>query len=107
LSVSEPFEITEMSENGRWIVTPRGELDLRTAPPLEKRMLELMGSVEVVLDLSGLSFMDSSGIALMVSLSRHARQNRWRLEIRDPGPVVHRIIQLTGLDGLLAPTATR
>jgi len=48
-------------------------------------------------DVSGLEFMDSSGIALLVSAARRARQ----VELRHPTPIVRRLIELTGLTELL------
>jgi anti-anti-sigma factor len=48
-------------------------------------------------DVSELQFMDSSGIALLVSAARTARQ----VELRHPTPIVRRLIELTGLTELL------
>ena len=48
-------------------------------------------------DVSELEFMDSSGIALLVSAARTARQ----VELRHPTPIVRRLIELTGLTELL------
>jgi len=48
-------------------------------------------------DVSELEFMDSSGIALLVSAARRARQ----VELRHPTPIVRRLIELTGLTELL------
>lgn len=48
-------------------------------------------------DVSELEFMDSSGIALLVSAAKRARQ----VELRHPTPIVRRLIELTGLTELL------
>ena len=48
-------------------------------------------------DVSELQFMDSSGIALLVSAARTARQ----VELRHPTPIVRRLIELIGLTELL------
>ena len=51
----------------------------------------------IAFDVSELEFMDSSGIALLVSAARTARQ----VELRHPTPIVRRLIELTGLTELL------
>ena len=48
-------------------------------------------------DVAELKFMDSSGIALLVSAARQVRQ----VELRHPTPIVRRLIELTGLTELL------
>lgn len=54
-----------------------------------------------MLDLSRVSFIDSTGIALLVSVLATAREHRWHLELRDPSPQVERLIKLTGVTELL------
>jgi anti-sigma B factor antagonist len=54
-------------------------------------------SERLVFDISGLEFMDSSGIALLVSATRKARN----VEVRHPTPIVRRLIELTGLTEIL------
>jgi anti-anti-sigma factor len=96
-----PFDISTATEDGRQVVTPKGELDLTTVPLLEQRLNEVLPGGETVLDLSRVSFIDSTGVALLVSISETARENRWRLELRDPSPQVERLITLTGVAELL------
>ncbi len=56
----------------------------------------------LIIDLSGLSFMDSSGVKLLVTETNRARRRtNLQLEIR-PGPrSVQRVIEILGLDGAL------
>jgi anti-anti-sigma factor len=54
----------------------------------------------IAFDVGELEFMDSSGIALLVSAARQAR----RVELRHPTPIVRRLIELTGLTELLLMT---
>lgn len=96
-----PFHISTGAQNGRQVVIPEGELDLVTVPLLEQRMIEMLPAGDTMLDLSRISFIDSTGIALLVSVSATARGRRWRLELRDPSPHVERLIKLTGVAELL------
>jgi anti-sigma B factor antagonist len=96
-----PFRIATAAEDGRRLVIPEGELDLTTVPLLERQLLEVLPQGETVLDLSRVSFIDSTGIALLVSISTTAREQGWRLDLRDPSPHVDRLIKLTSVGELL------
>ena len=64
-----PFEVqSEELEGGIRTFTVRGELDMNTAPELEKDLEEVLsgGDARIMLDLSGCEFIDSTGIALVV-----------------------------------------
>jgi anti-anti-sigma factor len=77
-----------------------GELDLGT---YETAMAELAGlfeaSGDVTLDLSDLTFVDSSGIRLFILLHQSLGQ-RGRLVLHGPTPHVTGILQIAGLEGL-------
>lgn len=100
----EEFSISATERGERLHVTLRGELDLATAPELEELLESRLGSgQEVVVDLRGLEFMDSSGVRVLVA--GHARADRagTRLLIVRPGgeSPVAKIIEVSGLDGEL------
>ncbi|MGZ6638676.1 MAG: STAS domain-containing protein, partial [Solirubrobacteraceae bacterium] len=80
------------------IVQPRGELDLSTVETL-RAAVDGIGSAErLVLDLRGLSFMDSTGLQLLVALHRRAQRDGLQLTLVAPAAPVDRAIQLCGLD---------
>ena len=81
------------------IVQLAGELDLESAPELDRQLRELEEAkpARLLIDLSGLEFMDSTGLAVMVRAARSARDNGHRLSLR-PGPTqVQRLFELTGV----------
>ena len=92
--VPEPFQIVESTADGRRVIAPRGELDLSTGTQLKER---LAGSCDTVLDLSDLSFIDSTGIHVVVSTAQRARSEAWEFTVRNPQPAVLRVIELVGL----------
>jgi len=98
---ASPFYISTGVQDGRQVITPEGELDLVTAPLLEQRLMQVLPAGDAMLDLSRVAFIDSTGIALLVSISKTARAHGWRLELRDPSPQVDRLIKLTGVIELL------
>lgn len=76
-----------------------GELDLESAPELERQLKEVGDTRpgRLLIDLGRLEFMDSTGLAVMVRAQRSARDNGHRLALR-PGPTqVQRLFELTGV----------
>jgi len=100
-----PFAIATAARDGWQVVTPEGELDLTTAPLLDQHLVEVLPGGQTALDLSRVSFIDSTGIAVLVSVSASAREQGWRLELRDPSRHVERMISLTGVAELLGSPA--
>jgi anti-anti-sigma factor len=88
-----------VTEDGTTVIRLSGELDMvsveRIRPVVERVLAG--GNDRLVFDVGGLEFMDSSGIALLVSATRNAGQ----VELRHPTPIVRRLIELTGLTELL------
>lgn len=75
-----------------------GDLDVATIGPVRQQVFDLIGSgaTDLVLDLSGVTFMDSSGITLLLQCRARAT-----LVIRAPSTAVRRILALTGVAELL------
>lgn len=85
--------------DGGRVVALVGELDLANASTAERALDAVFAddSVPVVIDMSELEFIDSTGIALLVStLSRDEKQERVRF-IPSDSPTVTRVLELTGL----------
>jgi ABC-type transporter Mla MlaB component len=57
-------------------------------------------TARLVFDMSGVEFMDSSGIALLASAVQKVRE----VELRNPTPIARRLVELTGLAGILRIT---
>ncbi len=78
------------------VVTLRGELDMATAEGLSDWLVESAGS-PVVVDLSELSFMDSSGIAALVIARNRMTANGDELILARPQAGVLKVLELVGL----------
>jgi len=77
-------------------VTPRGELDVATAPTLEGELDALPvldPDLVIVVDLTELTFMDSTGLHLLVSLNERFPE---RLRVINGSPSVERLLDLSG-----------
>jgi anti-sigma B factor antagonist len=87
------------SEGGTPVVSLSGELDLTNAGRVQSVIQDMIaaGTGRLVVEMSGLEFMDSSGLALFASVARRVPE----VELRDPSPIVRRLIELTGLAEIL------
>jgi stage II sporulation protein AA (anti-sigma F factor antagonist) len=95
---------TQLDRNGppdALVVT--GELDVASGPALEHavgRVLDGQGA-DFRLDLSTLTFIDSTGARSLVRVHRRLESIGRRLVIVSPSPPVRRVIELLGLDALM------
>jgi anti-anti-sigma factor len=96
----EPFRCESGHEADRWWIRPVGELDLDTAPLLEQELgaARAAGAASVVLDMRALTFMDSTGLRLVIRWDTAAREEGFEFAIVPGTDVIHRVFQLTGMD---------
>jgi len=100
----EDFSISAEDRDGRVHISLGGELDIATAPELERLVNERIDAgQEVVVDLRGLEFMDSSGIRVLVAAHARAGRAGTRVFVVRPAPnsAVAKIVEVSGLDGEL------
>ncbi len=93
---------------GRLTIYLAGELDHHEARGAIRSIVELLDEYlprDCVLDMSGLSFMDSSGIALIIRMSRRMKNLGGRAWIENPAKQPLRVIDASGIDRLV-PVAT-
>ena len=77
-----------------------GDLDVQTAPQL-KRFIDRMigeGAVNMKLDLSRLSYLDSSGYIVLINATRSARGTRCRLNLTNMPPWMTEFFDLSALE---------
>jgi len=88
----------ELADRGRGrLLTVRGGLDLATAPTLERALAsQTRRPGPLVLDLRGLSFIDATGLAVLLGAATDARRHRCTLELV-PGDAVTRLLELCGV----------
>jgi anti-sigma B factor antagonist len=92
-----PFAVEVQRRDDVVIVEPRGELDIATVETLGVAVDDIKSAGRLVLDLRGLSFIDSSGLHLLVALHQRAQRNGFQLALVAPAPPVDRAIQVCGL----------
>src|SRR4051812_36772931 len=95
----QQLEVDISQENSAHVLDVRGELDMGSALGLAAPLTEIANDGEgaVLLDLSGLSFMDSTGMSVLLNARRRlTRQGRGMLVVCPQGPVL-RVFELTSL----------
>jgi len=81
-----------------------GEVDLSTSDLLRVRLLTVLSALRphrIEVDLAGVTFLDCSGLTVLVVLGQAAARLGCRLRITNPQPIVRRVLDLTGLLNVL------
>src|SRR6187455_2073117 len=98
MATPEGFAIAVDSGADRTVVTVRGELDMSNAPTLVDTLTRDAGvGAKVVVDLSGVTFIDSSAIGGLVSAGQTLADAGGRLAIGPRSDTVFRVLEITGL----------
>jgi anti-sigma B factor antagonist len=97
------LELKASANGDRMVLTVDGEVDLNTAPQLKERIHELIaqGHSNLVVDLEGVEFMDSTGLSALVSGLMRTSESGGGLSVVCTRPQVLRLLGLTGLDQVL------
>ena len=87
---------------GGSLIRVAGEVDLYSSPELRKAILKAMSSVEsgLAIDLSEVSYIDSSGVATLVEGLRAANEKAAEFKLVAPSPAVIQVLQLARLDSV-------
>ncbi len=100
------FEARTATGPGRTTVTLVGECDLTVSDDLVSALLAAVRSSPlVVVDLSELGFLDSSGVHSLITAYRAARDLNRRLYVVGPRGMVATVLDVTGVGTLLSPPA--
>jgi anti-sigma B factor antagonist len=97
------FKIAHRATETGVTVKVVGELDLGTVPVLSESVERLKPNIKALtLDLSDLTFMDSTGLRLLIELDRRARREEWKLVfIRPQHATAAAVLKATGADEAL------
>ena len=97
-AVGPDLKLATERDGARAVVTIQGELDAYSAPSLEERSRNLLGDgAELVFDLSGTRFLDSSGLRAILTAQRRLADREGKLSLRAPSEPVRRLLDITGL----------
>jgi anti-sigma B factor antagonist len=105
--VENPFQVVVSRARGTVVVTIRGELDTYTAPKLQDQLRDLIedqGNLAMVLDLSKMTFVDSSGLSVLVDALKRMRQHGGTLTLASPTRATSKVLEISGLNKVFTIT---
>jgi anti-sigma B factor antagonist len=105
--VAEPSFSTKVIQNDtETTIYVQGEIDMQTAGRLRDAIEPHMSPAQtIVLDLSGVEFMDSSCLAVLVQARGTLTADGGSLILRNPSEVAHRLLSLAGIEFILSEDA--
>lgn len=85
------------------VLSVTGEIDIYTAPVFKQAVVNLVteGHKNVVIDLSGVTFMDSSGFGTLLGATRRLRPSGGGLHLAGANSTIQRMLRLTRLDSIM------
>lgn len=85
--------------SGVWVIAVAGEVDLASEHAMRDCIEQALGNnpVELVFDLAGVEFIDSSGVAQMLVAAKRVSA----VSVRNPSRIAQRVIEVSGLAGML------
>jgi anti-anti-sigma factor len=106
-SVSLDVE-SRQTDSGVTVLAPTGRLDVAGAPALKDAVSEAMknGKPRLVIDMEGVSFVDSSGLGSVVAALKQVRTSQGDLRLAAPNQQVRVVLELTTLDRVFPYYAT-
>ena len=101
-------DIAVHREGDNVVVDVRGEVDVTGATELGGVVRDIVdeGASCLVLDLSAVTFLDSTGLSVLVAGRNRCRANAGDLKLRDPSPAAWKVLTITGLDQVFAVDST-
>jgi anti-sigma B factor antagonist len=92
ISVDHPVD-------GAAVIKLSGEMDVASADEVSACLTDLLAAgTDLVIDLSALEFIDSTGLGVLVAAGGRAREGGHRIRLRGPGKNVASTLSVTGLD---------
>ena len=92
------------NENGTAIAMLKGEIDHHNARSLRTEIDHYIVTVQphsLAMDFGGITFMDSSGIGLILGRSKLMKECGGRLEVRNAQPYIKRVLKLAGVERIV------
>jgi anti-sigma B factor antagonist len=97
------FGLTTTSVDDKVVVAVEGDIDMKTAPDLEAHIDEVLdgGARAVIVDLTAVEFLDSSGLGALAAARNHAATTAAALAIVCSNPNLLKLFRITGMDRVL------
>jgi len=100
---------THQADNGVTVVAATGRLDVSGAPTLREAIGEVVntdGTPRVIIDMGGISFVDSTGLGSVIAALKQIRNSQGELRLAAPNQQARVVLELTTLDRVFPYYAT-
>lgn len=99
---------TRQTDGGVTVVAPTGRLDVAGAPALKDAISDAArdGAARIVIDMEGVSFVDSTGLGSVIAALKQVRSKEGELRLAAPNQQVRVVLELTTLDRVFPYYAT-
>lgn len=103
------IEIDEIKETGVTVIAPVGRIDSTTSETLDKQIAARVaaGDRRIVIDFSGVEYISSAGLRVMLTLAKKLRDLKGQLALAALGDSVRQVFELAGFLPLFAVEPTR
>ncbi len=103
-SIVTPLELTVSGPPTHPVLVARGEIDVATSPQLRTQLTNLIarGARDITVRFEGVSFVDSSGLGVLVGAYKRLREgDEGTIRIVGAQPSVRKVFEITGLESAL------
>jgi anti-sigma B factor antagonist len=94
------------TKDGYTICRPVGELDAFTVSQFRQTLAELASSNRLLIDMSGVPFVDSAGLGALIGGIRRARELGGDVAVACNRPTLTRLLRTTGFDRIVTVAET-
>ncbi len=98
LQIKKQFE----KDSNSWLFEIAGELDLESSASFKESLLEAIEEkkANIILDCTHLSFLDSTGLGIMISTYKVIKEDNYTINIKNPKKNINKLLNITGLNKL-------
>ncbi|MDR2609911.1 MAG: STAS domain-containing protein [Clostridiales Family XIII bacterium] len=91
------------SQRDKWLVVLTGEIDISNAAGLKQELSDAYGehAADMDVDISGISYIDSTGLGIIISLYGKMRESGNKIKLLNPRDNVKKLLKITQLDKVL------
>jgi anti-anti-sigma factor len=100
------LEVELTTRNGTAICLPKGDLDAMTVSTFRGAVGLCLGEPGLIIDLSGVHFIDGAGLTALVGAVSRAREQRTRVAVIVPAGSVQKVLEDAGLDMIVNVSET-
>jgi anti-sigma B factor antagonist len=102
VTAPEEFDVTtESAGDDTLVLRVSGDLDLAASPRFSEELAAAPAARRTVIDLTGCTFLDSSGLRALVQAAREITEGERHVDVVAGSPAILRVLEITGVDRMV------